>query len=98
MLPWQWARQQHHLPMGLVVNNPFDVLRFDADNLYLGEEVFPRAKIKRLVLDNVDGNGLLQLPFNQRQAKVPQVMFDQEHLPKLRQMLTEQLPGVEVIT
>ncbi|MBN7827855.1 hypothetical protein, partial [Bowmanella dokdonensis] len=99
VLPWQWSRQQYNgLENGLVVANPFEVLRFDADNLYLGDEVFSRAKIKRLVLDEVEGKGLFQLPFNQRHAKVPQVLFDGEYLPQLRRMLSEQLPGVEVIT
>lgn len=83
--------------MGLVVANPFEVLRFDADNLYLGDEVFPRSEIKRLVLDEVEGKGLFQLPFNQRNAKVPQMLFDGEYLPQLRRELSEQLPSVEVI-
>lgn len=99
VLPWQWSRQQYNgLENGIVVANPFEVLRFDQDNLYVGEEAFPRAKIKRLVLDNIDDKGLFQLPFNQRHAKVPQVLFDGEYVPKLRGVLTEQLPGVEVIT
>ncbi|WP_341503709.1 hypothetical protein [Gallaecimonas sp. GXIMD4217] len=88
------VNQQHPKP----VAKPLDHLQVADGVLRLHQQRFDLATVNKVVIDVVDGKGLLQLPFNQRGAKVPELWFDAARADEVRQFVRRHLPQAEIIT
>ncbi len=73
-------------------------LKVQAGKLWVGRQGITLAKVQKVVLEQVDDKGLLQLPFNPQQGKIPELWFGAEQLPQVRAWLEHQLPQVAITT
>lgn len=85
-------------PAKAEVENPFDLLSVNGEHLLLKAHQIPLDKINKVVIDEVDSVGILQLPFNQINGEIPEVKFDKQHLGRLREFIGTHLPKAEIIT
>lgn len=75
--------------------NPFEHIKIEQNLFYLDNHVFPIADINVIIVNQVDGRGLLQLPYI-ADGKVC-YQFDPAYIRKLQQFIAKKLPQAELV-
>ena len=78
------------------VDNPLDTVTFSADRIHVDGETVELERVKKVVLELQDGDGILQLPYNNG-GKI-NIAFPAKYLFKLKQQFKHHLPDVTYIS
>jgi len=77
-------------------DDPFDFIRIENGFLHFREQRLALETVNKVVVDELDGNGIIQLPYNA--GGTLGATFDIKYRAKLKDYLLRNIPGVEIIS